>query len=168
MNPTRGNNSPKWNSTFATTRRAVFQLAAWYSTDRPVPLTEGVVDRNGTYQYLDANGQQGQQQLLEPRAIQVRRDKPSAQDLLVPLVRKLVAAGEKVLIFRNARGPAQGCAAYLAKDLGLSPAVDAAALLRGIVRKDEHPAYILAFLAPLVLKFRYPCIEWSMLKRIDP
>src|ERR1035438_6590223 len=30
MNPTRGNSSPKWNSTFATTRRAVFQLAAWY------------------------------------------------------------------------------------------------------------------------------------------
>jgi hypothetical protein len=30
MNPTRGNNSPKWNSTLATTRRAVFQLAAWY------------------------------------------------------------------------------------------------------------------------------------------
>src|SRR6266852_2945308 len=28
MNPTRGNNSPKWNSTFATTRRMVFQLAA--------------------------------------------------------------------------------------------------------------------------------------------
>src|SRR5229473_4697958 len=25
-----GNNSPKWNSTFATTRRAVFQLAAWW------------------------------------------------------------------------------------------------------------------------------------------
>src|ERR1035437_10397466 len=25
MKPTRGNNSPKWNSTFATTRRAVFR-----------------------------------------------------------------------------------------------------------------------------------------------
>src|SRR5216683_6833744 len=30
MKPTRGNNSPKWNSTFATTRRAVFQVAASY------------------------------------------------------------------------------------------------------------------------------------------
>src|ERR1035437_3265328 len=28
MKPTRGNNSPKWNSTFATTRRAVFQLGS--------------------------------------------------------------------------------------------------------------------------------------------
>lgn len=100
-----------------------------YSTDRPVPLTEGVIDRNGTYQFLDANGQQGQQQILEAYAIQVRREKPSAQDLLVPLVRKLVATGEKVLIFRNARGPAQGCAGYLAQDLGLSPAADAAGLL---------------------------------------
>src|SRR5450759_2514496 len=29
MKPNRGNNSPAWYSTFATTRRAVFQLAAW-------------------------------------------------------------------------------------------------------------------------------------------
>src|ERR1035441_3707509 len=30
MKPTRGNSSPKWNSTLATTRRAVLRLAAWY------------------------------------------------------------------------------------------------------------------------------------------
>jgi hypothetical protein len=29
MKPTRGNSAPKWNFTFATTRRAAFQLAAW-------------------------------------------------------------------------------------------------------------------------------------------
>ncbi|MGT2492073.1 hypothetical protein ACU4GD_20005 [Cupriavidus basilensis] len=40
----------------------------------------------------------------------------------MPLVRKLVAAGEKVIVFRNARGPAAGCAEYLARDLGLAPA----------------------------------------------
>lgn len=100
-----------------------------YSTTRPVPLTEGVVDRSGTYQYVDPSGKQVQEQLLPPYEIRVRKDKPSAQDLLVPLVRKLVSSGEKVLIFRNARGPAQGCASYLAQDLGLPPAQDAAALL---------------------------------------
>ena len=67
--------------------------------------------------------------MLPAHAIQVRREKPGAQDLIVPLVRKLVLAGEKVLIFRNARGPAQGCAAYLVQDLGLPPAVEALALL---------------------------------------
>jgi helicase len=103
--------------------------ALLYSTERPVPLTEGVIDRNGTYQYLDPTGQQGEQRLLEPYAIQVRRDKPSAQDVIVPLMRKLVSAGEKVLVFRNARGPAQGCAGYLAQDLGLTGALDAVALL---------------------------------------
>ena len=30
MKPTRGNNSPQCHSTFATTRRTVVQLAAWY------------------------------------------------------------------------------------------------------------------------------------------
>ncbi len=30
MKPTRGNSSSQWNSTFATTRRAIFQLPAWY------------------------------------------------------------------------------------------------------------------------------------------
>jgi len=29
MKPTRGNSSPAWNFTFATTRRAFLQLAAW-------------------------------------------------------------------------------------------------------------------------------------------
>lgn len=44
------------------------------------------------------------------------------QDIIVPLVRQLVAKGEKVLIFRNQRGSAQGCGKYLAADLGLPPA----------------------------------------------
>ena len=41
------------------------------------------------------------------------------------MVRRLVASDEKVIVFRNARGPAQGCANYLANDLGLPPVSDA-------------------------------------------
>lgn len=41
----------------------------------------------------------------------------------------LVQAGEKVIVFRNQRGATQGCAAYLARDLGLPPAADALAAL---------------------------------------
>jgi helicase len=96
-----------------------------FHTERPVPLVEGVIDRTGTYQFMDETGKEGSAQLLSPYAIQVRKEKPSAQDLIVPLVRKLIAENEKVIVFRNARGFAQGCANYLAQDLGLPPASEA-------------------------------------------
>ena len=89
---------------------------------RPVPLVEGVLDRNGTYQYLDVDGQEQTEQLLQPYEIIQRKAKPGSQDMIVPLVRKLVAQGEQVLIFRNRKGPASGCANYLAASLGLPPA----------------------------------------------
>jgi hypothetical protein len=93
---------------------------------RPVPLVEGVMDRSGIFQYVDVDGQVKQEQLLSPYEIQQRRDKPSAQDMIVPLVRKLVTGtNEKVLVFRNQRGPAEGCAGYLAAEMGLAPADEA-------------------------------------------
>ena len=91
-------------------------------TRRPVPLTEGVLDRSGIYQMRDPQGVEGEVQLLPRHVIQQRRDEPSAQDVIIPLVRSLVKANEKVLIFRNTRGPAEGCARYLAQELGLPPA----------------------------------------------
>ena len=99
------------------------------TTERPVPLVEGVIDRYGTFQFVDEAGVEATVQLLEPHQVVVRRDKPSAQDVIVPLVSKLVKAGEKVIVFRNARGPAQGCAKYLADDLGLPAAEEALAAL---------------------------------------
>jgi replicative superfamily II helicase len=87
-----------------------------------VPLIEGVLDRRGVFQYVDVDGTTKTEQLLEPHEIVRRRDEPSSQDVIVPLAKKLVGAGEKLIIFRNTRGPAQGCARYLAKELGLPPA----------------------------------------------
>jgi len=95
------------------------------TTKRPIPLIEGVIDRTGIFQSIDENGAEQLQQLLDPRSIRMRGEKPSAQDVIVPLVQKLVQEGEKIIVFRNARGPAQGCAKYLARDLGLPPAQDA-------------------------------------------
>ena len=92
---------------------------------RPVPLIEGVIDRSGTYRFLDLDGSIKNEQLVPWNEIVVRTNKPSAQDLLVPLVRRLVDAGEQVIVFRNKRGSAQGCATYFARDLGLPPATDA-------------------------------------------
>lgn len=103
------------------------RLLVW--SKRPVPLTEGVLDRQGTYQSLDADGNETQTQLLAPHLIQQRRDQPSAQDVIVPLARALISAGEKLLVFRNTRGPAEGCAGYLARELGLRPATTALAIL---------------------------------------
>ncbi len=94
--------------------------------ERPVKLVEGVLDRSGTYLYLAEDGEAREEQLLPPWAIRQRRDKPSSQDVIVPLVRKLLAddVKAKVIVFRNQRGSAQGCGKYLAQDLGLSPASD--------------------------------------------
>lgn len=89
---------------------------------RPVPLVEGVVDRQGTFQSVGVDGITRKEQLLDANEIRQRRDKPSSQDVIVPLAKKLVGNGEKLLVFRNVRGPAEGCAEYLSKELGLPPA----------------------------------------------
>jgi helicase len=99
------------------------------SERRPVPLVEGVIDRTGVFQFVDVDGQTRSEQFLPRHSIVQRRDKPSGQDLIVPLVKQLIAAGEKVIVFRNQRGKAQGCASYLAHDLGLPAATEAFSLL---------------------------------------
>lgn len=98
-------------------------------TDRPVPLVEGVLDRTGTFQYLDADGTEKVEPLLPRGAIRQRGTKASAQDVIVPLAQRLIGQGEKLIVFRNQRGSAQGCANYLAEDLGLPGADEALAAL---------------------------------------
>ncbi|HVQ39680.1 MAG TPA: helicase-related protein, partial [Pyrinomonadaceae bacterium] len=50
-----------------------------------------------------------------------------SQDVIVPLVQTLLAQNDKeqIIVFRNRRGPAEGCAAYLARDLNLPAAASA-------------------------------------------
>jgi replicative superfamily II helicase len=97
--------------------------------ERPVPLIEGVLDRTGTFQYLDTDGEEGEEQLVLPYEIVQRGKNPSSQDVIVPLTRKLLGVGEKVVVFRNTRGSTVGCAIYLANELGLPPAADVVAEL---------------------------------------
>lgn len=92
------------------------------SRERPVPLIEGVLDRHGVFQFIDVDGAIKTEQFLPRHAIMQRGDKPSSQDVIVPLAQKLVANGEKLIVFRNVRGKAQGCARYLAEALGKGPA----------------------------------------------
>lgn len=93
------------------------------TTKRPVPLTEGVMSRNGVFIYRSETGDITEEQLIPSNSIIQRRDRPSQQDMIVPLVKSLVNKGEKVIVFRNQRGNAEGCAEYLANGLGLEPAI---------------------------------------------
>ncbi len=97
--------------------------------ERPVPLIEGVIDRSGLFQSRDTDGSTKTEQFLPRAAIVQRKEDPSAQDIIVPLVRHLMQEGETVIVFRNQRGPAAGCANYLAADLGLPAATKALAAL---------------------------------------
>ncbi|MBK7127370.1 MAG: hypothetical protein IPH65_15865 [Dehalococcoidia bacterium] len=96
-----------------------------HQQSRPVPLVEGAGDRGGVFEHRDASGQNQTKQLLPPDAVVQRTAKPSAQDVVVPTARQLLAARpdlERIIIFRNTRGAAAGAAAYLAADLNLAAA----------------------------------------------
>src|SRR5581483_8774264 len=69
------------------------------TTDRPVPLTEGVLDRSGSWRFKGAGDEVGVEQMLDRWAIQQRGRNQSSQDMIVPLVRHLVGQGEKVIVF---------------------------------------------------------------------
>jgi replicative superfamily II helicase len=101
------------------------------TTKRPVPLVEGVLDRGGTFQFIDQDGSEKTEQFLPHHAVVQRRDKHGSQDVIVPLVKKILAGRpeERVIIFRNNKGAAEGCANYLAADLGLPTASDVIGLL---------------------------------------
>jgi len=69
--------------------------------ERPVPLDEGVIRRDGSFRYLSAdNGSEK----IEPCIRPTWTGKGSSQDWIIPLVKKLVDEGKKVIVFRNVRG----------------------------------------------------------------
>jgi replicative superfamily II helicase len=93
-------------------------------TERPVPLDEGLLLADGRFRFIDATS--GEERLSKPLIRQEYR-KGSSQDWIIPLVRKLVAEGQQVIVFRETKGDARGTANYLAATLGLPAARDAIA-----------------------------------------
>jgi replicative superfamily II helicase len=89
--------------------------------ERPVPLDEGILLGDGRFRFIDASGAE---QVTGPIIAKEFR-KNSTQDWIVPLVRKLVSEGKQVIVFRETKGEARGCANYLAEALRL-PAAQAA------------------------------------------
>lgn len=87
-------------------------------TDRPVPLKEGVIRRDGVWRYVDVDGSEQAEAVFVPGY-----GRGTSRDTLIPLVHKLTQEGKQVLVFRNQRGATRGCAQYLAQSLGL-PAAD--------------------------------------------
>jgi len=86
--------------------------------ERPVPLEEGVLRADGSFRYLDPAGAE---RVVDP-VVQRQWGQGSSQDWVIPLVRRLVSEGKQVIVFREVRGQARGCAGYLARELGLLPA----------------------------------------------
>lgn len=91
--------------------------------ERPVPLREGVLTSSGSFRFLAPPDGTEQQEPL----VQVGYRTGSSQDWVIPLVAKLTADDKKVIVFRETKGETTGCAAYLARTLGLPPAGDAIA-----------------------------------------
>lgn len=90
-------------------------------TERPVPLDEGILLADGSFRYIDSNGQEH----IDGPIITRQFRKNSSQDWIIPLVRKLVQEGKQVIVFRETKGEARGSARYLAEALGL-PAAESA------------------------------------------
>ena len=105
-------------------------VEALISYERPVPLIEGVIDRSGNFRHSELSGKAKSIPMVPSHNIVMRRDKPSLQDIIVPLTRHLISdPKEKIIIFRNTRGSAEGCARYLSAELGLVPATEIVAQL---------------------------------------
>jgi helicase len=94
------------------------------TTRRPVALEEGVLDMQGRFRYIDADGAEQTTQLMPAVYGDAR-----ARSLLIPLVRQLVSEGQQIIIIRGIRGEARGAAGYIAQSLGLPPAEEALAEL---------------------------------------
>jgi len=96
--------------------------------ERPVPLDEGILTSAGSFRFVSTDKKVEES---VPNYIHPELRKGSSQDLIIPLVRRLVGDGKQVIVFREIRGEARGCASYLAKALGLPPAAEALKALPG-------------------------------------
>jgi helicase len=93
-------------------------------TERPVPLAEGLLRADGSFRYLDPVTAE---ERVETGIVQRQYGKDSSQDWIIPLVGKLVADGQQIIVFRETKSEARSVANYLATALRLPSATDAVA-----------------------------------------
>lgn len=87
-------------------------------TERPVPIDEGVIRIDGSFRYIESDT--GQEKTI-PSYITPEPRKGSSQDLIIPLVRRMVSEDKSTIVFRETRSEARSCALYLASSLDLPP-----------------------------------------------
>jgi replicative superfamily II helicase len=98
--------------------------------ERPVPLRESMVDAAGRATHLHPDGTTGKEPFVVPaRNVGGRGSK----QIIIPLVRRLVAEGKKVIVFRSRKPDTVGTGLYLSGALNLSPA---ASVLEGLPDGD--------------------------------
>ena len=90
------------------------------SDERPIPLRESIIDAYGNAQHRLADGTDEN----EPGFVQREYVAGSQgnKPIVIPLVRRLIDEGKKVILFRSTKGHVTGAARYLAAALGLPPA----------------------------------------------
>ncbi|MER2508262.1 MAG: DEAD/DEAH box helicase [Amaricoccus sp.] len=108
--------------------------------ERPVPLAEGLLRADGSFRYLDPTT--GEER-VDSGVVRRQYGKNSAQDWIIPLVRRLVAEGQQVIVFRETKGEARSVANYLAAALGLGPATEAVARLPTADASHAHSDLIM-------------------------
>jgi helicase len=92
-------------------------------TERPVPIDEGVLRADGSFRFVSSDT--GEEKVI-PGFIRPEYRSASnpqaSQNYVIPLARKLAGDGKSLIIFRETKGEARGCARYLAESLDLPPA----------------------------------------------
>ncbi|MGV1785865.1 MULTISPECIES: DEAD/DEAH box helicase [Agrobacterium] len=104
-------------------------------TERPVPLREGVLRFDGSFRYIDPSD--GSEKIENGVVVRMGL-KETAQDWIIPLLRKLTAAGEHVIVFRESKSESRHVGNYLAAQLRLPPADEA---VRRMPRLDPSQAH---------------------------
>jgi helicase len=89
---------------------------------RPVPLRESVIDAGGNARHALPDGSETVEPYVRP---EFGGGSQSSKPVVVPLVRRLVAEGKKVIVFREIKGETVGTAFYLAQALAAQPAESA-------------------------------------------
>src|SRR5918912_355453 len=95
-------------------------------TERPVPIDEGILRADGSFRFVssDTGEEKVISGLVRPE-FRSASDPRASQNYIIPLTRRLVGESKSVIVFRETKGEARGCARYLAESLGL-PAAQAA------------------------------------------
>lgn len=89
------------------------------SDHRPVPLRESVIDAYGTARHLLPDGSERSESYVSP---EFGSGSQNSKPVVMPLVRRLVEEGKKVIVFRETKGETVGTAIYLAQGLSGKPA----------------------------------------------